>query len=112
MLNLESRRPVPGLDDAYVMYLRQANLDAMGGRSVATIEAHANAIKQNVQNCMLIRKTPTLPARGPMPVGDRVGMGVAVDMLIHSMTAKPRLRGQKFVQFDTVRKVRGMYSSA
>ena len=111
MLNLEGRRPVSGLDDAYVMYVRRANLDAMGGRSVATIGAHASAIKRNVQNCMLIRKTPTIPARGPMPIGDGVGMGVAVDMLIHSMTAKPRLRGQKFIQFDTVRKVRSTYSS-
>ena len=46
-----------------------------------------------------------------MPIGDRVGMGVVVNMLTHSMTAKPRLRGQKFVQFDTIRKVRGTYSS-
>ena len=55
MLNLEGRRPVCGLDDAFVMYLRRANLDAMGGRSVATIEAHASAIRRNVQNCTLMR---------------------------------------------------------
>ncbi len=30
MFNLERCLPVPGLDDAYVMCIRQANLDAMG----------------------------------------------------------------------------------
>jgi hypothetical protein len=34
-----------GLDDAYAMLICQANLDAMGGRAVATIEAHIAAIR-------------------------------------------------------------------
>jgi hypothetical protein len=62
MFNLERCLPVPGLDDAYVMCIRQANLDAMGGRATSTIAAHATAVKCTVQNCALIQKTPTLPA--------------------------------------------------
>ncbi len=45
MIDLEGRLPVPILDDTYIMLLRQANLDAMLGRAVATIEAHAAAVK-------------------------------------------------------------------
>ncbi len=44
LINLEGHPPVERLDDAYVMLIRQANLDAMGGRAVATIEAHMAAI--------------------------------------------------------------------
>jgi hypothetical protein len=35
-LNMEGRLPVPELDDAYVMLIRRANLDAMGGRAKTT----------------------------------------------------------------------------
>ena len=87
MRNLERCLPTPGLDDAYVMCIHQANLDAMGGRASSTIGAHATAVKHTVQNCALIQKTPTLPARGPMPLSNPVGMGMAVDMLFNLLTA-------------------------
>jgi hypothetical protein len=45
LLNLEGRLLVPGLDDMYVMCIRQANLDAMGGRAVSTIKGHAAVVK-------------------------------------------------------------------
>jgi hypothetical protein len=79
------------LDDAYVMMIRQANLDAMGGRAVATIEAHASAILQAVLNCR--QKTPTTPPRGPMPMSDSVGIGLAMELLFHSTTPVPRIKG-------------------
>jgi hypothetical protein len=61
MINLEGCLPVPGLDDWYKMLICQANLDVMGGRAVATIEAHAAAIKQFTQNCKLFKMTPPIP---------------------------------------------------
>ncbi len=61
MVNLEGRLPVKGLDDAYIMLIRRANLDAMGGWAVATIQGHAAALKRSVYNCQLFRKTPTIP---------------------------------------------------
>jgi len=112
MINLEGRLPEPGLDDAFVIGLRQANLDAMGDQARTTIVAHANAIGRLVENCRLIRKTPSIPQRGATRLGDDVGMGVAVDMLLHSLTAKPRLKGERFVQFDSVRKVQGTFTLA
>jgi hypothetical protein len=84
----------------------------MGVWAKTTIVAHANAIGGLVENCRLIRKTPSIPQRGAARLGDDVGMGVAVDMLLHSLTAKPRLKGERFVQFDSVRKVRGTFTLA
>ena len=53
MINLEDRQRLPGSDYAFVMLIRQANLDAMGGRAQATIEAHAAFIRRLTKNCKL-----------------------------------------------------------
>ena len=112
MINLERRLPVPGRDDAFVTFIRRANLDAIAGRSPSTSLSHANDIMRMVKNCSLIGKTPTIPPRGPMPISDSCGMGVAIDTILTSLTAKSRIRGQRFVQFGTVRKIRGSYGAA
>ena len=112
MINLEGRLPVEGLDDLYVACIRRANLDASGGLAVSTIEAKASSIKRTVHECELIPKSPFIPLRGPMPMGDSVGMGMAVEMLMHSAVAEPRLKDQKFIQFDTMRKLRSTFTSA
>ena len=110
MINLERRLPVPGLDDVYVSLIRRANLDAMAGRAKSTIAGHVNALRRTVVNSSFIRKSPTIEARGPMPMKDLTGMGVAVDMLVYSLTAKPRIAGQRFIQYSTARKLRGTYT--
>ena len=84
----------------------------MGGRAKSTIETHGAAVRLCVRNCKMIRKTPTVPHRGPMPMRDNVGMGLAVELLQHSVTARPRLRGENFIQFDSMRRPRGTYTSA
>jgi len=104
--------PADGLNDMYVTYIRQANLDAMGVRARYTIEAHGAAVRRCVQNCKMIQKTPTVPHWGPMPMRDNVGMGLAVELLQHLVTARPRLRGENFIQFDSMRRPRGTYLSA
>ena len=106
MINLERRLPIPGRDDAYVMFIRRANLDAIVSREKSTLEGHAARILQRVRNCVLIGKSPSIEPRDPMPIADSVGMGVAVELLLHSVTFKPRIKGQKFVQFDSVRTTR------
>jgi hypothetical protein len=60
-LNLEGHLPDPRLDEVYLMCIRQANLDSMGGRSTTTIKVHAAAKKCTVANCARIRKTPMIP---------------------------------------------------
>jgi hypothetical protein len=111
MRNLERRLLTPGLDNAYVMCIHRANLDAMGGRVSSTIGAHATAVKRRVQNCALIRKTPTLPACSPMPLSNPVGMDMALDMLFNLLTAQPWLKGESHIQFDSMRCPRGTFTS-
>jgi hypothetical protein len=110
LVNLERRLPIQGLDDVYVSLIRRANLDAMAGRARSTVAGHVTALRRTVQNCHFIGKTPTIEPRGPMPLADLVGMGVAVNMLVYSLTAKPRISGQRFIQYSTVRKVRATHT--
>ena len=110
MANLERRWPSDGLDDAYVAIIRRANLDAMAGRARSTAAGHVAAVQRTLSNCSLIRKSPTFGSRGPMPLQDATGMGVAVDMIVHSLTAKPKLRGQRFIQYATARKLRSTHT--
>jgi hypothetical protein len=103
LLNGKSRGSPPHIrDDACVMCICQENLDTMGGRAMSTIGLHAVAVKQTVTNCDQIRKTSTLPARGPMPLVDHLVMGIAMEMLFNSLTAKPRIKGEAHIQFDLI----------
>lgn len=111
-INLENRLPEPGKDDMYIKLIRRANLDAMGGRAVTTTQAHAAAVKRIVRNCEQIRKTPTIPPRGPSLMRDTVGMSIAVDMLQSSLTASPRLPGQSSIQFESMRRIRATFTKA
>jgi hypothetical protein len=43
-------------------------------------------------------------------MGDSVGMGLAVELLFHSSSAIPRMKGEKHIQFDSMRKPRGSFS--
>lgn len=111
VLNLEGHLPRPGLDDALLMLIRRANLDAINGRASTTSTLHAEAVQRVVRNCSLIGKTPNIPPRGPMPLQDQSGMGVAVDMLLHSITATSRIKGQDFIQYGAMRRIRGTFST-
>ena len=108
MLNLEGRLPVSKLDDTLVMLIRRTNLDAIAGRAESTIEGHAASVMRTVRNCKLYGKTPSLPARGPMPFKDEVGMGLGVEMNFLSLTGKGRIK--PYLQWDSVRKPRSTYS--
>ena len=102
ILNLEGCPWANESNDVQVMCIHRANLDAMWGRAVSTIQAHTSAVKRTVQNCRLMGKMPTIPNRGPMPCADNLGMGMAVDMLFNSITARPKLKGEKHIQFDSM----------
>ena len=110
ILNLEGRLPIRGLDTTYIMLIRRVNLDIINGRARATLEGHANSVKRTVRNCQRFGKTPSIPARGPMPVRDTIGMGLAVEMVDLSLVAKGRINKEGFIQYDTMRKPRASYS--
>jgi hypothetical protein len=65
----------------------------MGGRAVSMIKGHTAVLKQTIQNLRLIRKTPTIPHRGPTPLADNLGMGMVVDMLYISLSEKNMVEG-------------------
>jgi len=89
--NLEGRNPTLGRDNVYLTCIHQANLDSMLGKSPLTIRAHRSQTLASLQNAMRIGKTPAYHPRGPFPVGDPVGMSLAVDMLLKSLVAKGRI---------------------
>jgi hypothetical protein len=82
----------------------------MSSRAVSTIGSHAAAVKQTVMNCAQIRKTPTLSARGTMPLADHLGMGIAMEMLFNSLTATPRLKGEAHIQFDLMQRPQATFT--
>jgi hypothetical protein len=47
-----------------------------------------------------------------MPLTDPVGMGLAVDLLFHSLNAMPRIKGESHIQFDSMRQPRATFTSA
>ena len=110
IMNIEGRPRLERLDDTYCMLIRRANLDAMAGRAAPNLTGHASSVKRTVNNCKLIGKTPSVPIRGPMPFSDPVGMGVAIEMLHVSITAKARLPRKTHIQYDTMRKPRATFS--
>lgn len=96
------------MDDAYVMSLRRANLDAMNGKSRRTIASHRTRSVEIVNNAIRINKTPTIQPRGPFLMEDQVGMGLQVDMLQKSLVANGRI--EKFVQAETLRQLKSTYT--
>ena len=83
-------------------------MDAIGARAETTIEAHASAVLRCVRNCKMYGKTPSIPLRGPMPLRDQVGMGLAVEMEMTSLTSKGRIK--EHAQWDAVRKSRSTFT--
>ncbi len=47
-----------------------------------------------------------------MPIADQVGMEIAVNMLFNSLTSKPHVDGQAFIQFDLMHCPRATLTSA
>ena len=105
MRNLEGRDPIEGRDDIYMSCLRRANIDAMLGKSLLTIANHAWESKGVIRNAELINKTPSY-----FMIGDPVGMGVAVDMQVKSITARGRIL--LHVQFATLRHLRSTHTKS
>ena len=101
--NLENRDLIPGRDDVYSACIQHANLDAMLGKSPLTIASHVRESRVVVMNSNLINKMPSFYPRGPFPIRDSTGMGLAVDMELKSLVAKGRIR--EHVQFLALRRL-------
>jgi hypothetical protein len=60
----------------------------MAGKSPLTIGAHLYETVMVINNAALVNKTPSYQPRGPFPLTDIVGMGLAVYMLVKSLVSK------------------------
>jgi hypothetical protein len=47
-----------------------------------------------------------------MPLADNLGMGMVVDMLYRSLSAKPWFKGESFIQFDSMQLPRATFTTA
>ncbi|KAL7526261.1 hypothetical protein ACHAXR_001401, partial [Thalassiosira sp. AJA248-18] len=109
LLNLEGRIPIGGapMDDTYIKMIRRVNLDIINGRAQTTIRTHVSELVRTIKDCTSFGKTPAFAPRGPMPMKDTAGMGLAVKMVHRSCTAKGKLGA---IQWESLRKKRGTYS--
>jgi len=105
MRNLEGRNPHSIDDRLYTMCIRRVNLDAINSRAAGTLATHLGNIKSMLETCAEIGRTPNLPQRGPFPLADQVGMGVAVEMQMKSIRNKGRIVPN--IQWESLRKARG-----
>lgn len=112
-LNLEGRRPRPNnpLDDTYRKLIRRVNLDMINGRAKSTILSHANEVMRTVKDCKRLGKTPSYATRGPMPLEDKSGMGLGVEMMYRSLVARGKVSKEGYVQYDTLRRKRATVST-
>jgi hypothetical protein len=109
--NLCQRNPT--LSDSHDQFLlcciRQANLDAVWGRESHTVRATLRNTQQLVSLWRGTHVPIELPFRGAFPVGDVLGLRVAIGMLVKSL--EPGRYSKAYQQFETIRKLRAAYSN-
>ena len=108
--NLTGRKMSLPHDTNLRMCIRRTSLDAFAGKAKSTIASHVGGINRAVKTSALLGKPPSLSQtpRGPMVIGDPLGMSLAVEMVHYSITAKGRI--DEKIQFDTMRKLRSTYT--
>ena len=108
MHNLEDRE-ITQRDELYVKCIRRAQIDSIVGKAKGTIDSHRRTVASTVLHCGHLNKTPSYQPRGPQLLGDKYGMGLAVELLHKSLYAKGRIN-PLYVQFDCLRKLRSTYT--
>jgi hypothetical protein len=107
--NLKGRDPNNHNTDVLLLVaIRRANLDAMWSLEPGTIENNAREIRRGVRESALVGLRPPYPAMGPWEVGDSIGFGIAIQMLLRSLDNGRR---SDYVQYDTVRKLVSAFSN-
>jgi hypothetical protein len=84
-------------------------LDSVWGRESHTVKATLRNAQQLVSMWRLARIPIELPHWCPFPVGDVLGLRVAIGMLIKSL--EPGRYSKTYQQFETIRKLRAAYAN-
>ena len=105
--NLKKRAPgASDTDGVLLLCIRRANLDALWARKPGTVHSNRREGAVIELSKQLGLENP-YPGRGPYPVKDSFGMGVAAMMLMRSLGTG---KNAKTIQYKTMRKLRGHYS--
>jgi hypothetical protein len=111
-INLKGREPQgkEASDKLLLKLIRRANLDAFWSVEVFTVESNRKEFDK-ASRCLEfvgVWKEGVMPVMGPAPIKDEYGMGQAISMLVQSLD---RGQNKRHVQYDTVRKMKSMYSN-
>jgi hypothetical protein len=84
-INLTNRLPLPGSpkDDFTLCCIRCINLDSMWGWEWSTIGSTVQAIEKTVAILAPLNDVPDYPPFGPFPLGDPLGYGTVLAMVIN-----------------------------
>jgi hypothetical protein len=80
LLNSDSAR-----DGLLTRCIRRVNLDAMWGLEGSTVRSTVRSVKYTINLLQQMGVEPQYPPLGPFPVGDDLGYGVAVAMVLKSL---------------------------
>ncbi len=101
--NIMGREPLEGLasDLRMIKCIRRANLDAFWSREPGTVKGTLDEAKRGLAIASSLGFAHTLfNPRGPFPVADTMGMGMAIVMLQRSLNPGKYVKGN--VQYETV----------
>lgn len=110
-ININNRVPLEGcrIDTQLLGYIRRVNLDIMWSREPGTVKTNARQYVK-LQRFSEELGMPVYPlTQGPWPVCDGIGFQLAI-ILLRASQEKGR-NDQRYVQFDTIRKLRSAVSS-
>jgi hypothetical protein len=110
-LNLRGKLPNANsyADANELRFIRRANLDMFWSRAEGTVRSSIGDLKQIVEGSISKGRMVPLVELEPWPVGDDVGMGIALLMLEKSI--KPGRNSKHYTQFDSCRSYRSATSN-
>ena len=96
-------------DSNELSFIRRANLDMFWSRAEGTVRSSVGELKQITEGSIAKGRVVPLAELEPWPVGDELGMGIALLMLEKSI--KPGRNSKTYTQFDSCRSYRSAASN-
>ena len=109
--NLTFRNPIETseVDELLLCCIRRVNLDAFWSRASKTVGATKRDVGTMLRLWESVGIVPTFQALGPFPVGDTLGYGLAIAMVLKSL--EPGAYNSNYQQFETIRRLRCGFSN-
>ena len=109
--NINKRDPLESKaeDVRLLRCIRRANLDAMWSREPSTVAGNLRLAIRAVEIAKSLGIDDPFPSMGPFPIEDTLGMKEATILLMRSLDVG---KYKETVQFETMRKMRGVFANA